>query len=190
MSLKKIWFVVLACLAWSMLPAVGHAQAPQPPEVAARAYLLVDVSAAEVRAAWVTAMKAHASQSRTRDYVEFPSQLLEHWLPTPEILDRYALHVETGRPIPAELVERIARAEHAEKVRQGAKEQQADDGSRLGNRVLAELIGGLVGGALIGWVLDRLFDTSPWLLLVFLGLGIVAAFRNIIRLTTVKRPDQ
>ncbi|MEC3911038.1 AtpZ/AtpI family protein [Sphingobium sp. CR2-8] len=88
------------------------------------------------------------------------------------------------------LEERIARAEHVEKVRQGATGQKADDGSRLGNRVLAELIGGLVGGALIGWVLDRLFGTSPWLLLVFLGLGIVAAFRNIIRLTTTKRPDQ
>jgi ATP synthase protein I len=90
----------------------------------------------------------------------------------------------------ASLEQRIARAEHVEKVRQGATEQKADDGSRLGNRVLAELIGGLVGGALIGWVLDRLFGTSPWLLLVFLGLGIVAAFRNIIRLTTTKRPDQ
>lgn len=88
------------------------------------------------------------------------------------------------------LEERIARAQHAEKVRQGATEQQADDGSRLGNRVLAELIGGLVGGALIGWVLDRLIGTSPWLLLAFLGLGIVVAFRNIIRLTTTKRPDQ
>jgi ATP synthase protein I len=43
---------------------------------------------------------------------------------------------------------------------------------------------------LIGWVLDRLFGTTPWLLLVFLGLGIVAAFRNIIRLTTAKRPDE
>ncbi|MEK7342247.1 MAG: AtpZ/AtpI family protein [Pseudomonadota bacterium] len=90
----------------------------------------------------------------------------------------------------ASLEERIARAEQAEKVRQGATEQAADDGTRLGNRVLAELIGGLVGGALIGWVLDRLLGTSPWLLLVFLGLGIVAAFRNIIRLTTVKRPDE
>ena len=88
------------------------------------------------------------------------------------------------------LEERIAKAERAEKVRQGTTEQQADDGSRLGNRVLAELIGGLAGGALIGWVLDRLFGTSPWLLLVFLGLGIVVAFRNIIRLTTTKRPDQ
>src|SRR4026209_1115722 len=46
-----------------------------------------------------------------RDYVEFPSQLLEHWLSTPEILNRYALHVQTGRPIPAELVAKIERAE-------------------------------------------------------------------------------
>jgi N-acetylglucosamine malate deacetylase 1 len=33
--------------------------------------VLVDVSGAEVRAAWIAAMKAHASQLRTRDYVEF-----------------------------------------------------------------------------------------------------------------------
>jgi len=45
-----------------------------------------------------------------RDYVEFPSQLLEHWLSTPEVLDRFAVHHETGRPIPAELVAKIARA--------------------------------------------------------------------------------
>jgi ATP synthase protein I len=88
----------------------------------------------------------------------------------------------------ATLEERIARAEHAEKVRVGVNVQQADDGSRLGNRVLAELIGGLVGGAVVGWVLDRLIGTSPWLLLVFLGLGIAAAFRNIIRIST-KRSD-
>lgn len=87
------------------------------------------------------------------------------------------------------LEERIARAEHVERVRQGTVEQRPDDGSRLGNRVLAELIGGLAGGALIGWVLDRLLGTSPWLLLVFLGLGIAVAFRNIIRLTTTKRSD-
>ena len=42
-----------------------------------------------------------AGTAVARDYVEFPSQLLEHWLPTPEILNRYALHVETGKPIPA-----------------------------------------------------------------------------------------
>jgi peptidyl-dipeptidase Dcp len=46
-----------------------------------------------------------------RDYVEFPSQLLEHWLSTPEILNRYALHYQTGKPIPAELVAKIDAAE-------------------------------------------------------------------------------
>jgi peptidyl-dipeptidase Dcp len=45
-----------------------------------------------------------------RDYVEFPSQLLEHWLSTPEVLKRFALHHETGKPIPQTLVDRIARA--------------------------------------------------------------------------------
>jgi peptidyl-dipeptidase Dcp len=45
-----------------------------------------------------------------RDYVEFPSQLLEHWLSTPEVLQRFAVHYQTGKPIPADLVERIKRS--------------------------------------------------------------------------------
>jgi peptidyl-dipeptidase Dcp len=45
-----------------------------------------------------------------RDYVEFPSQLLEHWLPTPEVLGRFARHHETGEPMPAELVAKVKRA--------------------------------------------------------------------------------
>ncbi|HEX8538123.1 MAG TPA: M3 family metallopeptidase [Cystobacter sp.] len=45
-----------------------------------------------------------------RDYVEFPSQLLEHWLDTPEVLNTYALHYQTGKPIPPELVAKIAKA--------------------------------------------------------------------------------
>jgi len=51
-----------------------------------------------------------------RDYVEFPSQVLEHWLATPEILDRYAVHYQTGKPIPRELVRKI---EAADKFNQG-----------------------------------------------------------------------
>jgi peptidyl-dipeptidase Dcp len=46
-----------------------------------------------------------------RDYVEFPSQLYEHWLLTRELLDRFALHVETGAAMPAELVAKIERAQ-------------------------------------------------------------------------------
>jgi peptidyl-dipeptidase Dcp len=48
--------------------------------------------------------------SVARDYVEFPSQLLEHWLDTPEVLSRFALHYETGKPIPGELVTKIRKA--------------------------------------------------------------------------------
>jgi len=44
------------------------------------------------------------------DFVEFPSQLNEHWLLTPELLDRFALHHLTGEPMPRELVARIQRA--------------------------------------------------------------------------------
>jgi peptidyl-dipeptidase Dcp len=44
------------------------------------------------------------------DYVEFPSQLLEHWLLTPEVLSRFALHYQTGEPIPAALIAKIERA--------------------------------------------------------------------------------
>ena len=45
-----------------------------------------------------------------RDYVEFPSQLLEHWLSTPEVLQRFALHYQTGKPIPQPLVDKIMRS--------------------------------------------------------------------------------
>ncbi len=48
--------------------------------------------------------------SVARDFVEFPSQILEHWLPTPEVLTRFALHYQTGQPIPPELVAKIERA--------------------------------------------------------------------------------
>ena len=44
------------------------------------------------------------------DYVEFPSQLLERWFSTPEVLNRYALHYKTGAPIPQTLVDKINKA--------------------------------------------------------------------------------
>jgi peptidyl-dipeptidase Dcp len=49
--------------------------------------------------------------SVARDYVEFPSQLLEHWLSTPEVLNHYAVHYQTGKPIPEDLVAKIHRSE-------------------------------------------------------------------------------
>ncbi len=51
-----------------------------------------------------------------QDYVEFPSQILERWVSTPEILQHYALHYQTGKPIPQKLVDRI---KNASKFNQG-----------------------------------------------------------------------
>ena len=45
-----------------------------------------------------------------RDYTEFQSQLLERWLSTDEVIDRFLVHHETGEPMPAELVEKIKKA--------------------------------------------------------------------------------
>lgn len=44
------------------------------------------------------------------DYVEFPSQILEHWVPTPEVLNKFAIHYQTGKPMPKELIEKIKKA--------------------------------------------------------------------------------
>ncbi|MEM1343387.1 MAG: M3 family metallopeptidase [Pseudomonadota bacterium] len=46
-----------------------------------------------------------------RDFVELPSQLYEHWLGVPAILEAHARHIETGEVIPAALVEKIRAAE-------------------------------------------------------------------------------
>lgn len=64
---------------------------------------------------------------------------------------------------------------------------EADANYRMGNRVLAELLGGIGGGAFIGWVIDQFAGTMPWGLLVVMFLGIIAAFRNIIRMSS-QRP--
>jgi ATP synthase protein I len=86
------------------------------------------------------------------------------------------------------LDERIRQARADEAMRTGQARPPADRNAQLGNRVLSYLIGGLAGGALIGWVLDRLLGTSPWLLISLLVLGTVGGFWNIIKIST-QRPD-
>ena len=45
-----------------------------------------------------------------RDYTEFQSQLLERWLLTDEVIGKFLVHYRTGKPMPADLVERIRKA--------------------------------------------------------------------------------
>jgi ATP synthase protein I len=93
-----------------------------------------------------------------------------------------------------------ARIDALDKRLQAAKEREdkrsqpqgsstaTDANYRMGSKVLSELVGGIGGGALIGWVIDHFVGTKPWGLLVMLFLGIIVAFRNIIRISN-RRPD-
>ena len=82
------------------------------------------------------------------------------------------------------LEDRLSAAREREERRTAPKQPGLDASYRAGNRVLAELLGGIVGGLLIGWVIDRFAGTSPWGLLVMLFLGIIVAFRNIFRISS------
>ena len=56
-----------------------------------------------------------AGTSVATDFVELPSQLYEHWLEEPEILERFAVHAQTGAPMPKALLEKIRRARNFNK---------------------------------------------------------------------------
>ncbi len=45
-----------------------------------------------------------------RDFVELPSQIYEHWLEEPQVLQRFARHYQTGEPMPAALLDKMVRA--------------------------------------------------------------------------------
>ena len=76
----------------------------------------------------------------------------------------------------------------AEDVRSGKANPPVSKGMRQGNRVLTELIAGPAGGAIVGGFLDRWLETTPWILLAGLFMGIIVAFRNIIKISA-ERPE-
>ncbi len=53
-----------------------------------------------------------AGTSVKRDFVEFPSQVNEYWLETPEVLNKFAVHYQTGKPIPKALVDKLLKAKN------------------------------------------------------------------------------
>jgi ATP synthase protein I len=85
----------------------------------------------------------------------------------------------------SELQRLDARLKAARERKDGPSAPRPDNGSdaslRAGNRVLADLVGGLAGGLFLGWVIDHFAGTQPWGLLVMMFFGIFVAFRNIVR---------
>jgi len=84
------------------------------------------------------------------------------------------------------LEERLQRAQAKEAERTG-QAPGTDANEQMGQKVLSYLIGGLLGGALIGWVLDKAFDTGHLLLVVGLVLGTVGGFWSIFKMAN-RRP--
>ena len=84
------------------------------------------------------------------------------------------------------LEERLERAQREEAVRTG-KAPSADANEQLGQRVLSYLIGGLLGGTLIGWLLDRLLGTWPMLFITLMVLGTAGGFWSIIKMSMQKK---
>jgi ATP synthase protein I len=79
------------------------------------------------------------------------------------------------------LDERLDRLQQAEDKRtQGT---QPDPNMRIAQLVIGYLIGGPLGGGLLGWGLDSLFGTKPWLTLVMLFLGFGVGIRNVVRVS-------
>ncbi|MCH9808990.1 MAG: M3 family metallopeptidase [Alphaproteobacteria bacterium] len=52
-----------------------------------------------------------AGTAVARDFVELPSQLYEHWFSEPEVLERFALHHKTGKPMPKTLMRKLKKAQ-------------------------------------------------------------------------------
>jgi peptidyl-dipeptidase Dcp len=53
-----------------------------------------------------------AGTNVTRDFVELPSQVMENWAKDPLVMKEYALHYETGEPMPEELMKKIIESGH------------------------------------------------------------------------------
>ncbi|TCD05395.1 AtpZ/AtpI family protein [Erythrobacteraceae bacterium CFH 75059] len=88
----------------------------------------------------------------------------------------------------AALEERLEAARRREGGRTPAHGTATDASYRSGSRVLADLLGGIVGGLVVGGTVDYLAGTGPWGLLIGLFLGVVVAFRNVMRMAA--RPPE
>ena len=76
---------------------------------------------------------------------------------------------------------RLKRAQELEAER--TKRVEPDPTYRVGQLVLGHLVGAPLGGGLLGWGLDSLLGTRPWLMLVMLFLGFGAGIMNVLRIS-------
>jgi ATP synthase protein I len=80
------------------------------------------------------------------------------------------------------LGERLDRIESSKPAEHAApRSQDSASGMARGLRLSTELVAGVIVGAAVGWVLDRLLGISPWGFIVFMLLGFAAGILNVMR---------
>ena len=69
------------------------------------------------------------------------------------------------------------------KIKKQLKNEEAKRGTLMGSafKLGTELIAAVAVGTIIGFILDTLFDTKPWLIIIFFFLGAAAGMLNVIR---------
>ena len=88
------------------------------------------------------------------------------------------------------LGERLDQASRSSETSSGPRQQTNDTSAfARGFRLSSELVGGVLVGAGIGWLLDRWLGTTPWGLILFLLLGFAAGILNVMRAAGVA-PDR
>ena len=77
---------------------------------------------------------------------------------------------------------------HQEEAKRDARKQN----SSAGRLVVSQLVGGPLGGAIVGWVLDQWLGTAPWILLGLMFIGFAGGFISVMRTSarsTGRGPD-
>ncbi|VAV99646.1 ATP synthase protein I [hydrothermal vent metagenome] len=76
-----------------------------------------------------------------------------------------------------------ARVEQARKVNSPRSKDGLNESHAYGMamRLVAELLSGLIVGLIVGWFLDKWLGTKPWLLIIFIFLGLGAGIFNVVR---------
>ena len=87
------------------------------------------------------------------------------------------------------LGERLDQASRPSETDFGARQTNDASAFARGFRLSTELVGGVLVGAGLGWLLDRWLGTTPWGLIVFLLLGFAAGVLNVMRTAGVA-PDR
>jgi ATP synthase protein I len=82
---------------------------------------------------------------------------------------------------PSDFDARLTRLEEANAPKGGSGAGGKTSGYGMAFKIATDLVGGVIGGALVGWLLDRWLGSAPWAMIAFFFLGAAAGMWNVYR---------